>query len=88
MSDLDDAHQCDFLQERPRHHAQAAARVPAMDRVRGYIHCRAEVPSACATAAARYTGTRRRRRSSRRRCGADTKSCRISAKPNATGVRS
>ena len=32
--------------------------------------------SACATAAARYTGTRRRRRSSRRRCGANTKSCR------------
>jgi hypothetical protein len=47
-------------------------------------------PSACAIDAARSTGTRRRRRSSKRSCGANTKSCCVETpfRPTATLTRS
>jgi len=80
---LDDPQQCDFC-----HEGRVITRKQQLAfrqwTVRGYIHCRAMSRPACATAAARYTGTRTIEEAVRR----EYEKLPISAKPNATGARS
>jgi hypothetical protein len=78
MSDLDHTEPCDFCREG---HVIMRNRKIAFRQWtnRGYIHCHAEIPIGLCDSAAGSIGTRRRKRSSMRSCGANTTSCRDQA---------